>query len=378
MFAENELKRKCHNLSNFTSWKVKNKRMSIFVKIVFMSAILSSAYFSSQSPRTEFKLLVHYSYFEGKHTPYCEVLLKRLNLATFLKRAVRKSSNIHFIFTISGALPEASRFYGSIELDPLFGKSIIPRYNNIKIIFAPDDGLPDLCHHARAISGFKRKNSPKYLLFLNDGVRAPLNDSPITSDEKKYYTNVGSVYNVPLWISDMLKLLLSETQIKAVGPVLSCEIDLHLQGWYILSKFDVTEWYLQTFHDTCNPNATWEFNIRKEVEFTTNILLNGGKVAALFPKKIAVSLEDQRSLVGNLANKTVLYKNLNGCVNPIVFQQKENPARTLDIKKLSAIKYGGGFYRNNIFNRPTKILVEHLTQNVFKQKIGIGEECLGI
>ena len=80
MFAENELKRKCINLSNFTSWKVKNKRMSIFVKIVFMSAILSSAYFSSQSPRTEFKLLVHYSYFEGKHTPYCEVLLKRLNL----------------------------------------------------------------------------------------------------------------------------------------------------------------------------------------------------------------------------------------------------------------------------------------------------------
>ena len=78
MFAENELKRKCHNLSNFTSWKVKNKRMS--VKIVFLLAILSSAYFSSQSPRTEFKLLVHYSYFEGKHTPYCEVLLKRLNL----------------------------------------------------------------------------------------------------------------------------------------------------------------------------------------------------------------------------------------------------------------------------------------------------------
>ena len=197
---------------------------------------------------------------------------------------------------------------------------------------------------------------------MNDGVRGPFYES--TKNTTQDFGYMGSFYGVPKWLSELTTLLFSDPLMKAVAPVLSCEQDLHLQGWYVLSKMEIMDWWVPVFKETCDSSMSWADSIRKEVEFTTTILRKGGKVAALFPEKLVVNLEDRNSLkkIWRSKKTDVLRMKLHGCKNPLVSQQASHTV--LDVEKLSAIKYGGNFFRLDIFNRRTKVLVDIFTRNV--------------
>jgi hypothetical protein len=323
---------------------------------------------------TDFRLFVHYSYFEEGRTALCDVLTKRLNLATFLKVAVKQSNNVFFSFAISGRLPSATTFYNSIDIEPLYGDYIFPQYRNVHVkVLDYLERVPDLCHHARAVELMsRRRTSYDYVLFLNDGVRAPMLSKNFTQE----FVDIGHLSAVPVWISELASLLVSNSLIKAVGPVLSCEISLHLQGWYILSKIEIIDWWIPVFMKTCDPLLPWDASIRQEVEFTTTILNKGGRVAALFPEIMVVDLDDHNSFsvtkFWSQRNKKLKEK-LYQCRNPLVAQQLSQKA--LDVAKLSAIKYGGNFYRLDIFNRKTKILIEKITSEIMGTHSPPNEEC---
>lgn len=366
--------------------RVRNKKYRTFVFLLVLVTVVRRNMLGQKSldawlmgenqntGLTEFHLLVHYSYFEEGRTALCDVLTKRLNLATFLKVAVKESKNIFFTFTVSGRLPTAASFYNSINIEPIHAGTIFPHYKNVEVRFVDySEHVPDLCHHANAIKKISRRRTRfDFVLFLNDGVRGPLHNGGNGPMEE--FGDVDDFYGVPKWLSELATLLLSDPLIMAVAPVLSCEIDLHLQGWYVLSKVEILDWWIPAFKETCDPNKPWAASIRKEVGFTQTILRNGGKVAALFPDMLVVSLDDSNSLkkIWRSKKANILRRRLYGCKNPLVAQQMSQKA--LDVEKLSAIKYGGNFYRLDIFNHRTKALVDNITSNILGYSRG-DDEC---
>ena len=292
------------------------------------------------------KILVLYSYFETESTSTCEKIMKRTNLATFLHTGVLEGQHISYVFTLGGNLPDAFEFYSSIGLTPPFGNDILPRFANVQLRTPVRSDVADLCHHAHAFKNVSRTEQYSHVVFMNDGVRGPFEQRPPR-------ITLRSIREVPSWIHDHLILLHSEPHIGAVGSVLSCELTLHLQGWFVLLRTPLFSKHVHIFEETCDVNA-WSDAINKETAFSDAILRDGLKLGTYFPVKVIVGQEQ----------RTSIEPKLNSCMNPLTaFLQLNGQNATVDLHNLRFLKVGGGFYRQNILTIATKGAVSTFTSD---------------
>lgn len=309
------------------------------------------------------KLLVHYSYFEDKSVAHCELLMKRVNLATFVKGAVALSDSVTFVFTLTGKIPTAAVFFHSIGLDvPAHGK-ILPPLENVRVHRGrPTHRVPDLCHHSQVMKNLPIYRSVvyDYVLFMNDGVRGPLL-------EESTSTPVNDRTGLPVWLSQLSKMMQS-SGVAAVAPVLSCERDIHLQGWYVLVKSEVVRRLSlhKIFMKTCASTMTWDEAIDAEVNFSRSILDHGLSIAALYPVHITISAHERRTLRDG--GDSILRRTLSDCQNP--FTVAKERGEIINFTDMSAVKLGGNFLRADIFSLQSKKTANVMTETMLGKPVG--------
>jgi len=318
------------------------------------SAIMKGAQHSQNgvAEQTHFKLLVMYAYFESESIPFCEKIMKRTNLATFINAGVSDSPDVTYLFSISGETPKASEFYSSIDLESPYGDSIVPKFANVFVRTPRKSNVPDLCQHALGFMMSRRRMEYLHVAFLNDGVRGPFD---VTKPSTVTYSQ-----GAPDWIQSHLALLHSAPNIGAVGSVMSCELTLHLQGWFVLLHANLFAKHLHIFKSTCHMKS-WQAAISKETEFSTAILRDGFDLATFFPETL---------VIGRRNFSTEMRSRLNDCVNPISafrLRNKQNAIAPLDLDKVRFLKIGGSFYRHDILTHATKIEIHNFTSS----KLGV-------
>lgn len=310
--------------------------------------------------RQKLRLLVHFSYFENNDTTVCDLRIKRANLVAFVRAAVRDSPVVDFVFTISGILPEPSHFYKSIGLPALYADTIFPIYKNVRIVYSSAHiGTPDLCHHGQVMSELLNPSSRQYdmFLFMNDGVLAPL----FTHADISIINLSQTARLLPPWLSPLSAMFDIDPHIAAVGPIVSCERSLHLQGWYVLVKVEAIRNFSlhEHFIATCKPKMSWEAAIDTEVGFSSKLLDGGLKIAALYPQKTAFGREDTIS-PGRLSSR------VDSCKNPITVASTQR--RALHISRLGALKVGGNFFRADIFNDELRVQIKAAVEKMVSRK----------
>lgn len=92
--------------------------------------------------------------------------------------------------------------------------------------------------------------------------------------------------------------MLLENSTRAVGPILSCEKDVHIQGWSQLFDWRVMDTILPILGATCTAGIDWDGAIDKEVAIGVTLLSEGYSLAGFQPSCRVFSQEDRLRLNG--------------------------------------------------------------------------------
>ena len=88
--------------------------------------------------------------------------------------------------------------------------------------------------------------------------------------------------------------MLENERTRIVGPVLSCEGDVHLQGWSVLIDLRALHLVLPYLQATCAVGMAWDSAIDHEVASTISILDANYTVAGTYPPSFTRFTNDQR------------------------------------------------------------------------------------
>ena len=295
--------------------------------------------------QTPFKLLVLYSYFENLADADCDTVVKRTNLHTFLTAAVFNTTDVGFVFTFSGHIPRADTLYTSIGVKPPFKEKILPPYDNVKMVVSTAVA-PDLCHHAQTAKNIEL-NKYNHVLFLNDGVRGPFTRAPPAIIHSKQLTCL------PNWILQHAELLRHEPGIGAVGAVLSCQKNVHIQSYFMLMRTEDFVLHALPSLTSChpwNPQNDWNQAVDMEIEIGASFIRSGKKLAGLLPT--VFSARSRSDFNDHL------------CRNPYVSFRQNNQRAPFPLVEFSFVKFGGNMYKGDVFNNESSILISNLTQDV--------------
>ena len=75
--------------------------------------------------------------------------------------------------------------------------------------------------------------------------------------------------------------MLTANSTRLVGPILSCEKEVHIQSWTQLIDWRVMDTVLPIMSATCEPGIDWDSVIDKEVAIGVSLLREGFSLAGL-------------------------------------------------------------------------------------------------
>lgn len=263
------------------------------------------------------RTLYHYVYREELAPNSHGVNLhKRRNLMFFVNGAVKPSDTDteFFIFTISNLHGE--RFSEKSSQRPL---STIPEQKNVRLLFS--QASSDICAHAQALLGFEDISSYKYFVFINDGVRGP-------------FTNSSEP-----WIETFLKPL-RPRHVALVGSTISCQHKVHVQSYFMLTKFPHIKTLLSQYRKCCKLKK-WDEIIQKCEIGVSQLFLNRGFSIASTSQQIIFRKGDK------------FFEGKKPCKNPT--------AEDLDIFETMMVKYGGNVYKEHLIPRTVARSIEAWT-----------------
>ena len=93
-----------------------------------------------------------------------------------------------------------------------------------------------------------------------------------------------------------MTLMLMENSTRSVGPVLSCEYDVHIQSWTQLFDWRVVDNVLPILGATCEADMDWQSAIDQEVVIGVTLLSEGYSLAGLHPGCRVFHSEDRMRL----------------------------------------------------------------------------------
>ena len=140
--------------------------------------------------------------------------------------------------------------------------------------------------------------------------------------------------------------MLNDNSTRLVGPILSCERDLHIQSWTQLIDWRVIHTILPHLQATCAQNIVWDRVIDQEIALSTNLVKEGYSVAGLHPRCEAFG-EGHRSqlLQGEFATR----EELSWCKNVL----RADVSNFLELlpspEYFGFVKFGGTLWRDGLF-----------------------------
>lgn len=151
--------------------------------------------------------------------------------------------------------------------------------------------------------------------------------------------------NTPLWLVDLLTVMLTANSTRLVGPILSCEREVHIQSWTQLIDWRVMDTVLPIMSATCEPGIDWDSVINKEVAIGVTLLRVGFSLAGLHPSCRVFSLEDREKLH---QQDTDTLRELSWCKNILRADVSNflNRLTVLDVHGF--VKFGGTLWREGL------------------------------
>jgi hypothetical protein len=310
-------------------------------------------------------LLVSYVYFESSQHKSCEISNKRLNLAIFLKEAVVQSGkNVRFLFTIPENLPPAAEILQALNLDASSneGRVITDAMNNqLSNVRFFTETLPsnvaDLCHHQNVI----RKEVVKfpefnYFIILNDGSRGPFLSTQANKRNENYSQLHSSQQlpfsNVPPWVAPFLFRMTKYEDVALVGPISSCELDTHLQSWFIMFDTRVLGTALLHMQASCVQEMQWTDAIQiSEVGLSLSVLNLGYSISSIFPSFDRFTSHHRTALQHGVSE---VREKMNDCRNPLVPIANGVGGLEATPSKMVFAKYGGEVWRQGMLSAAYK------------------------
>lgn len=209
------------------------------------------------------RVVVHLHYYESSEYERCKLIVKRTNLALFVKAAVLGSSGgTTFVVTASGdGVPPADDFFASVGV-PAWGPTVLP---DSVVYRRVNNTLTDLCPRALVLRDYVTSDVT-HALFLNDGVRGPFAEGPS-------------------WLDQFLRAF-AEPDVGVVGVVAGCEGSFHLQSWAVMiDAKKAGRAYLDLYNWTCHAHVKHHIVDKAEIGAvtTTSPTIGAHAIAALWP-----------------------------------------------------------------------------------------------
>eukprot|EP00191_Tetraselmis_sp_GSL018_P023485 CAMPEP_0177622658 /NCGR_PEP_ID=MMETSP0419_2-20121207/28413_1 /TAXON_ID=582737 /ORGANISM="Tetraselmis sp., Strain GSL018" /LENGTH=498 /DNA_ID=CAMNT_0019123011 /DNA_START=343 /DNA_END=1837 /DNA_ORIENTATION=+ len=222
------------------------------------------------------QLLVHYHYHEGVGLPEAETVQKRMNLEYFIETAVLTAPvTVVFYFSYSGEMPSPEQYFWSLGLPKTRG-TVFPVRANI-FVESVEKKKTDLCQHGLFLTRFFSEHAKLsgYVLLLNDGVRGPFLRP--SSDHNCHPT-------IPSWFHPFQMKFIMNTNVAAVGTMLSSELSSHVQSYALAIRGNLAEFTATVLAETCSANfSKTESILVGEVGLSDRFLREGYALASLWP-----------------------------------------------------------------------------------------------
>ncbi|DBB04554.1 TPA: hypothetical protein ACH3X1_012635 [Trebouxia sp. C0004] len=268
------------------------------------------------------QVLVVYHYYESLTT--CEedeeVQLIRSNLLSFLRFAVRENDGADYVISMGGRLSHSL-------LD------LIPAFCNVRLRFVDNSTMhSDTCSFQKALVEFGPAllQRYKYFVVINNGMRGP-------------FARANQGMELHHWTQPFIDKL--NSHVKLVGPYLSCEIKVHVQGPFLVMDRVGVRYLLDIWGGCWSDHQTDIEN--GEVGLSQAILADGYNVASMQYEYQGLDFRQQPDRLqckGRLAG-----------ANPTFCCDTPDPL------ELHWVKYGGAVYRMGLIP-PTLIrMVEDMT-----------------
>ena len=151
--------------------------------------------------------------------------------------------------------------------------------------------------------------------------------------------------NTPLWLVSYLTLMLNENSTRAVGPILSCEKDVHVQSWAQLFDWRVMDTVLPILSETCEAEIDWDIAIEKEVAIGVRILREGFSLAGLHPSCRAFSQVDRVMLQ---KQDPEILRELSWCKNILRADVSNFLEQLTTPETYGFVKFGGTLWRDGL------------------------------
>ena len=129
-----------------------------------------------------------------------------------------------------------------------------------------------------------------------------------------------------------------------VGPVMSCQIDTHLQSWASMFDMRVADTALLHMQASCVPNMTWTDAILiSEVQLSLAVLDKGLSISSVEPTFSRFSHHHRLALQNGVDE---IYNKLHQCTNPLVDRGKSSSVSDISMADDAVFaKYGGTVWR---------------------------------
>lgn len=229
------------------------------------------------------RVLVHLHYTENPRDR-CETIVKRTNLAIFIKNAVMAdSTNALFVFTGS-KLPNATEFFSSIGIRP-WGDEILPESSS-SVLVAKTDSTSTLCPRAQVLRDYAMADeSITHVLFVSDAARGP-------------FVEEGSHF-----LRRFEDAFSAESQTMVAGISTSCVMDFHAESYTIMVDRRAFGIFLAAYERSCDFKDKTEIMVSAEVMPVSAVLKNtNGSVAGLWPSFFGMNASIRACLLTPVSN----------------------------------------------------------------------------
>ncbi|KAL0054031.1 hypothetical protein WJX82_002656 [Trebouxia sp. C0006] len=268
------------------------------------------------------QVLVVYHYYESLTT--CEedeeVQVIRSNLLSFLRFAVRENDGADYVISMGGRMNPSL-------LD------LIPAFCNVRLRFVDNSTMhSDTCSFQKALVEFGPAllQRYKYFVVINNGMRGP-------------FARANQGMELHHWTQPFIDQL--NSHVKLVGPYLSCEIKVHVQGPFLVMDRVGVQYLLDIWGGCWSDHQTDIEN--GEVGLSQAILADGYNIASMQHEYLGLDFRQQPDRLqckGRLAGANPTFC----CDTPDPFQ-------------LHWVKYGGAVYRLGLIPPMLIRMVEDLT-----------------
>ena len=139
--------------------------------------------------------------------------------------------------------------------------------------------------------------------------------------------------------------MLKDNSTRSVGPILSCEKDVHVQSWAQLLDWRVVDTVLPILSETCEAGIDWDIAVEKEVAVGVRILSEGFSLAGLHPSCRVLSQRDRMMLQ---KQDPEILRELSWCKNILRADVSNFLGQLTTPDTYGFVKFGGTLWREGL------------------------------